>query len=524
MQFSEMFGKIRIGFVYGLFVAVFAFVTMNLFFPGQANKIANYFSEGLQIDRQTIVENLVIAEPVAMTSFEPTVFETFTRQRLNNFYETLVKPDGDLNIEPSLALSWGMKSDTDWEIILRPNVQFHDGSKLDSGDVLMSVLRAKNFKNSELKDLLSTFKNVKIVDGLTLEIETNKPDPLFLQRLATVYILPSEILEKVKDATLDLSVENAIGTGSYKANEITNDGVLSLKRFENYWGQKPNFGNVKIVTITNTEGRVQAMNDGSVDILDYVPHDFVSQLGDDFKVYAVPSLEVQFLVFNTTRGVFKSQDVRNAVAATFDREGFAKYLGKYVKPSYQFVSTGVFGFNPDLSVPDYDAMNQSGEDEKSIVIYLPKGLENLGEYINSQLSGIGLKVGIIYFEGSKYQEALQNGGFDIYFMGYRNELGDAGDFLSSVAHSAQTVGDKKYGQYNFAKYSNELVDKNIEASEIELDAEKRLSELQSAMKTIVSGDVLGIPMFQYETVFAARKGLQFTPRIDGYIYINEIGI
>lgn len=539
MSIGDVFGKIRMAFVYGLFIAMFVFVTANLFFKDQLNQLTGYFSGNGEITDVSSLRDLTIAEPSPMLSFEPTVFESFTRQRLNNIYEPLVQHDHSLNIQPCLALSWGMTSDTKWDVILRPNVLFHDGSVLDSEDVLQSILRAKKLKSSELKDLLSTIKEVRVVDDLNLEIETSKPDPLFLQRLATIYILPSEVLKKFEKS----AVEEPVGTAPYKVTEATNDGVLKLERFEEYWGKKPNFGNVQIVTISNTEGRAKAVADGTIDILDYVPYDFVKELPASLKVYAVPSLEVQFLVFNDRRELFKDEMMRQAVSLMLDREGFASFLGEYVVPSYQFVSTGIFGYNSGIESYTYDPekvkealdkLSGSGEVDtddgevsadgaditsKEIVIYLPKGLEILGDYLGQQFSSLGLQANISYFEGQDYIDALLNGGCDMYFMGFKSELGDSSDFLTSVVHTRSN----DYGQYNFVGYSNSIVDKYIEDQATELDTSKRLSLLKDAMKVVVSDEMFGIPLFQYETVFAVKSDLFFEPRVDGYIYINELG-
>jgi len=501
------------------FFGVMVWLAVILFFEAEYNGVMNRLA-GLKGDDAGQHEGakLVIAEPVAMRGFEPTVFDSFTRQRLNNVYETLIKPDRDLNMKPALALSWGLIDENTWKFVLREGVEFHDGTTLDSRDVVASLDRAMNYEGSELADMLSTLDEVEILDKKTIVISTKEPDPLLLSKMATVYILPREVLENPE--------LTPVGTGSYLVQELTSNGVLKLSRFAEYWGDAPDFAKVDIVTIENTDGRVRAIQDGSVDVLDYVPHDFVDQLGEDMNVYSIPSLEVQFLVFNTNRSLFNSEDMRKAALMALDREEFANYLGKFVRPSYQFVSNGVFGYNPDVEQIGYDeegaleiAKKRNVEGRKVSVI-LPKGLETLGEYLEKRFGAIGLVVEVEYPED--YLDALENGKYDIYFMGFKSELGDASDFFVSSVHTDFEVEGKHYGQYNFAKYSRSFLDLSIGAQGREMEAKARLFLLQELMTSITENDPYGIPLFEYETVFAAKDGLKFEPRIDGFIYLNEI--
>jgi hypothetical protein len=57
---------------------------------------------------------------------------------------------------------------------------------------------------------------------------------------------------------------------------------------------------------------------------------------------------------------------------------------------------------------------------------------------------------------------------------------------------------------------------------VELDVQKRRDSLQEAMKIVVEQDVVGIPLFEYETLFSFYDVISFEPRIDGLIYFDEL--
>lgn len=462
------------------------------------------------------VDGVTIIEPAEMVSFDPTVFDPFTRQRLNNFYEGLVRPDEDLTMEPSLAVSWGLINDNTWEFTLRNGVKFHDGSDMNIDDVLASFDLAKSSDKSQLKDLLSTISSIEKIDFKTLRIKTVKPDPLLLQRISTVYIVPK---------TFD--IKNPIGTGPYMlpAGKVDlND--LKLDRFADYWGDLPKFKSVNFLTIQDSNYRLRAFLTGEGEILNYVPYDLASNV--DVQMYdlgRVPSLEVQFLLFNFHGKIFQDVEARKAVKNSLDERFFAKFLGDYVNGVSQFISKGVFGYNSEIEknddthgdtlIPEIKSFIESKKlAGTKISVLLPYGLDTLGEFISASFEKVGLQASIQYVRGEYYEETLRKIKPDLYFMAFKSELGDASDFLNSVVRTD--------AQYNFNGYSNAVLDDLIEKQSVSMDEEKRLDLLKEAMEIVTREDVIGVPLFEYDLLFASKKELNFEPRIDGAIYLKDL--
>jgi peptide/nickel transport system substrate-binding protein len=85
------------------------------------------------------------------------------------FYNALARLDESLTAQPELAESWDANANaTEWVFRLRKEVTFHDGKKLDSEDVVYSILRHKDPKvASTAKTLVDQVQEVK-ADGPNL--------------------------------------------------------------------------------------------------------------------------------------------------------------------------------------------------------------------------------------------------------------------------------------------------------------------------------------------------------------------
>lgn len=526
-----MFWKVMKNLVLGGMAVATIAIGLNLFFGVDYMKafsdLKNYFNEVSPWNNQ--VENLVIVEPDQMVSYEPTVFDLFTRQRLNNIYEPLVTTDSDLNIKGGLAVSWGLIDDKTWEFTLRSGVKFHDGVSLQVEDVVSSIERAKSLEGSQLKDLLSTVKEVKKIDEKTFKITTGSPDPLLLQRLSTVYIVPA-----------NFDVGNPVGTGPYKAGKSSCNAEQScvteldkFDSFDDYWGGRPKFKKVEFVAVADPVQRFSILTSGKADILDYVPYDLVEKVSQEkFDVLSVPNLEVQFLLFNFESKLFSNLEVRKASKGAIDQYDFASKIGSFAHGVNQFVSSGVFGYNTEISESILGSDNETLSQRKELIsnaakiiedtklkdskvsILLPYGLDVLGNYLVESLKNIGLETVVQYVKPEYYQNTVQDVKPDIYFMAFKSDLGDSSDFLESVALSS--------GQYNFSHYSNKNVDDLIKKQEVTMDEEKRLSYLKDAMKIVVDDDVIGVPLIEYDRIFAMKKEFAWSQRIDGFIYLKDL--
>jgi len=499
---------------YIVLLGVMGFLLVYLFFQKEFFELKDeYFpSEIIEEDRTISDKELKIAYAFNFAGYEPTLFDPNTRTRLLNMYEGLVGTNRNLQIEPKLALSWGRVHDTIWEFKLRPDVVFHDGTEFDADDVIASFERATDNKVSELKDILATVESIEKKDDLTVTIYTKEPDPILVNRIANVLIFPSE----------KRNFDKPTGTGPYKFN-ADSETEVAITRFDDYWGKLPFYKNVFIQTIENRFIRFDALKNGEIDILANVPPSFTEDFEEmaAVSIQSLPSLEVNFLIFNFESDLLKDKRIREAISLAFDKNAFVEFSDGFASPSYQFVSNGIFGFNPDIeSFPqDTDAAKKIVKEydpfkRPSVAIDMSTGAETIGEFIKLQFDEIGIGTSIKYMPFEELQKKIQNKESEMYLLGFRSEIGDASSFYENLVHSK--------GNFNGGNFSNKKVDQLIELSLTNLDQEKRLAQFQEIMKIITEEEYFGVPLFETDVIYGIRVGIHFHPRLDGYVLANEI--
>ncbi len=492
-------------------MAALLFVSLMLFFP---NLVSDWVDKVFVEDREVFkpINTFRIAFAIDVDNFEPTSDMPAVRQRTVNIYESLVRLDRDFNPRTSLAIAWGLKDDRTWNIKLRPDVYFHDGSSFDAQDVEASFERAKNYSESELTDLFDAVESVNVIADNELDFITSEPDPLFVQKLSRLLIIPSEN-EKEK-------IDLPIGTAVYKYDSYA-DGVLKLSAFENYWGSSAVFDNVQILSITDANERVDALSFLDIDFLAFVPHSSVTyfdQLG--YEVSIVPSLQVQYLLFNQKSKYFESEKNKKLIFDLIDREAMRKYLNALIKNSTQFVGNGVFGYNSDVDLNDVDfkalktQILESDLKGQHIKLVLANGLDTFANYLVQEFKSMGIFLDFNSYDSDEYVDILKSADWDLALMAYRSNTGDALNFYSN---NVLTGADE-----NYAYYSVEDVDDLIVKSLVNMDEKSRLKDMKEIQRILVEKNIYGVPLFEYETVYAYVKALIYEPRLDGIIYIDEI--
>ncbi|HVJ24823.1 MAG TPA: ABC transporter substrate-binding protein, partial [Burkholderiales bacterium] len=203
---------------------------------------------------------------------------------LNHIFERLVGQDERQRLTPELAESWKTLDPNTWEIKLRRNVRFHDGSPFTADDVLFSFERAPNVENSPSSfGIYVKGKTLTKVDDYTIHIKTASPYPLMPNDLSTIYIISKKNATGAKTPDYN-SGKAAVGTGPYRFVEYAPGNRIVMQRFDQYWGPKPVWQRVTFRPIKSDPSRVAALLAGDVDFIEEVPATDMERLKKDPKV------------------------------------------------------------------------------------------------------------------------------------------------------------------------------------------------------------------------------------------------
>lgn len=318
-----------------------------------------------------------------------------------NVQETLVevKPDG--SIVPMLAEEWTISDDGLTYTFKIRAAKFHDGSDLDSADVVYSMKKNAESPLSKLSAPHVNVTSVEAVDATTVEIVLSQPSASFLKELGNSagYVVPENFLEE-NDANTVM-----IGTGPYVFGEYKPDTSLTLNRFEDYWGEKPYFEVIDWRFVDDETAALNGLLAGEYDFVTAVLAEGIERVATfsenaDFKVLFESAGEVSYLWLNVNEEAFQDERVRQAIAHAVNRdEAIAVYDG-YADPTCLMVVPYAEPYNSDYCPYPYDP-------EKAKALLAEAGYEDLEidypfanvashpftmEVLTQQLGAVGITV------------------------------------------------------------------------------------------------------------------------------------
>lgn len=474
-------------------------------------------------------DSIVIAVPHEVMSLDPHLEDTLANFVIHShFYEALVKTDAGLKIVPSLADRWETPDPQTWVLHLRPGVVFHGGKPLRAADVVATYERLLHDKSLQMRAYLTDVAEVREQGDGTVLVKTRQPSSILLHRLSRVLIVP--------EGHADLR-SAADGTGPYTLAEWSPGASLDLRRNERYWGKAPPLRSVRFVLAQTPDEAIEGLLAGRYQLVQCNSRNAESALAgsDRFRVRRRDNLYVKYLGLDLAREVtpfanvkpnpLRDKRVRQAIDTAIDRRALVEGLSNYAVPATQPVPRFVFGFNPAIPEAAYDLerakdlLRQAG---------LPGGFEAvlharriLGEtalLLKKALGAIGIRLEVQIVPDAKLYELLEKGKVTMWLSRY-GCLGDASEILISMIHSRDATN--QFGWNNWEGYSDRKTDEAIERSATLRGPEERRQALQAIMAKVMD-ELLLIPLYNDQDVYALDRSLSWEPRNDSLIRAEEI--
>nr|WP_306263613.1 ABC transporter substrate-binding protein [Pararhizobium sp. IMCC3301] len=203
-----------------------------------------------------------------------------------HFVETLYTFDANWGVAPLLATELPTISadGLTYTIGIREGITFHDGSAMDSADVVASLERWKA-QSPRGKGVADKIASITASGPFEVTIQMSAPYSPLLSLLAfsnsAAVVYPSEIIAE--------TIENVIGTGPYQIAEHVPDQYLQLTRFEDYVSRtEPSSGSagarqqladeIRFVPVPDANTRVEGLLSGQFDFADGLPAESLARI------------------------------------------------------------------------------------------------------------------------------------------------------------------------------------------------------------------------------------------------------
>ena len=474
-----------------------------------------------------------------------------TQQASQQIFETIVGRDKNLQLSPSLALTWKEVDPLTWELKLRQGVKFHDGKDFGADDIIYSIKRIPRVPDSpsSYKRNVAAVKDVVAVDNYTVRILLKTTQPQLPLDLSFVYVLPSTT---PVEATIDdfNKGKYVVGTGPFKFVEWVRGDRLVLEKFAAYWGRKSSYDKVIFRPITNDPSRVAALLAGDVDIIDQVSPVDQDRLRKDSRITLLskPAATMMYIHMDSNRdkspfvagkdgkpldrNPLKDPKVREALSLAINREALVeRVLNGAAVVAGQFVPEGMIGYAPDILPDPYDVekakklLAEAGYPNGfSLTLHSPNDRylndEQVAQTIGQFFARIGIDMKVQALPYSVFGTAATKLEYSIFLMGFGNTTGDAARGMTAVLATFDTAAG--LGANNRGRYSNLEFDRNIKAAAATNDDAKREGFLQAAARVAFVQDHAILPLYFQTTTWALRKGITYEPRMDEYTLANYV--
>ena len=284
--------------------------------------------------------------------------------KLYLIYDALIERDAyavPLQFRPGLATEWEQIAPTVWELRLREGVLFHDGNVLEAEDVAFTLNRMFRREQPEFAAAWGrwfyNFKEVEVVDPLTVRIHTHREEPLF-ETLISARSAGITSRRHYETLGFDAARLQPVGTGPYRVTEFVSRDRTVMERFDDHWGDPAPFERIEFQLVSEVASRVTGLVNDEFDLVTNIPPDQAPSLaGDHVATLGITWPMFHVWIIRQTSGPTEDPRVRKAMRLCTDRQALVDGLwgGLAAVPhAHQFAEYGEPLYMPDLRLVRHD--------------------------------------------------------------------------------------------------------------------------------------------------------------------------
>ena len=458
---------------------------------------------------------------------------------INQLFNGLVQMDDSLLVKPSIAKKWSISEDgLSYNFTLKKGIYFHK-HKLFGKDSTRQVI-ASDFEYSfnRLLDknvassgqwIFNKVDSFKALNDSVFNITLKQPFPAFLGLLTMKYcsVVPKEITAHYGSEFRS----NPIGTGPFKFKRWEENIKLVFRKNENYFettkdGQKlPHLEAVAITFLPDKQSEFMQFIQGNLDFLNSLDASYQDEilttkgeLRDKYlstiNINRGPYLNTEYLAFymDSDLNEIQSKQIREAINYGFDRKKMMTYLrnGIGIAANGGFIPKGLPGYNANIGytyqpikakklIAEYKAQNNNKTPE--VTITTTSNYLNFCEYIQRELTKIGLNINVDVIPASTLKEGKANGKLDLFRASWVADYPDAQNYLSLF----YTENFAPNGP-NYTNFTNPDFDKWYNQAFSTTKASERI-KLYAKMDSLVIKNAPIVPLYYDEVIRFTQKNV-----------------
>ncbi len=405
---------------------------------------------------------------------------------------------------------------------LKQGIKFHDGTELDSNDVLFTYQaimdpinispRRSDYEPVKQAQVLGKYKIQFIYKRLFSSALNSWAMGILPEHLLNKQALKKEFSKKeiAGEKTKKVSIRDSsfnrkpIGTGPFVFKEWRGDELIRLGKNENYWERPPEYDEFVLRIIPDTLTQEMEFYSAAVDYYKAEPHQ-VARFKKQEKFHWVSSVgnSYSYIGYNLRNPLFKSKEIRAALGMAINVDEIIKYIlygegervtGPFAKNTNWYdKSIKSLPYDPEGALKIFEKLgwkkNEDGYLEKDGKIFEFNLITNNGNAVRKNIltiaqnnwKKIGIKCTTQLFEWAVFLKDFVNPGkFDALVLGWSVGI-DPDQY--QIWHSSQT----NPRQLNFVGYKNEDADRLIIRIRQEYDMDRQI-ELTHALHKVIADD------------------------------------
>ncbi len=452
----------------------------------------------------------------------------------NLIYNSLVKIDQQLEIQPDIAKSWVISSNgKTYSFTLKNDVYFHKHEAFGKDSTRIVTASDFVFSFDRLKDpkaggsggwIMNNIDSYQAKNDSVFEIKLKEAYPAFLGLISMKYasVVPKELF---KNGNADF-LEHPIGTGPFQF-KIWEDNVKMVFRknpiyfeFDEKKQRLPYLEAVNITFLPEKNSEFLELIKGNIDMMaDLDPSykdEILNPVGDLNPKYSnllaiqkVPYLSTVYLSFYLDAPNAIDVKLRQALNYGINKEKIIKYMmkGQAFSADGGFIPKGLPGYSAESGYK-YDLQKARElinsyikQHEKITPIELTTVQEyvDICEYIAAEMAKLGLPIKVNVVPGPTMRDGKSTGKFTLFRANWGADYPDAENFLS-LFYSKNFAPEGP----NYSHYKNAAFDQMYEQSFLVNQLDER-AKIYQKMDALMMQNAPIIPLFYDQTTLFLNK-------------------